>query len=126
MATFRFFVSFNPLEIDWVGFYIYTPALLCLTIIFYILSIKKTYYEIDEKRIIYHRYNKIFEFPFKKMLYIDEKWSLGHKTLLFYDENGRRKYLTFDKEGLIFEYALKYASLLTKEEFNRRFPNVKL
>lgn len=126
MATFGFFVSFNPLEIDWISFYVYTPALLCLTIIFYVLSIKKTYYEIDEKRIVYYRLNKIFEFPFKKMIYIDEKWSLSHKTLLFYDESGRRKYLTFDKEGLIYQYAMNYAPLLSKDEFIKRFPNVKL
>lgn len=126
MATLGFFISFEPLEIDWVPFAVYTPALLVLTLIFYILSIKKTYYEVDEKSIVYYRNNKIYEFPFKKMLYIDEKWSKSHKTLLFYDESGKRKYLTFDKKGIIFEYALKYSPSLSREEFLKRFPNAKL
>lgn len=126
MSMFQFFISFNPIEINWIPFFVYTPSLIILTIIFYVLSITRTHYEVTKKGIIYYRLNKIYEFPFTNMLYIDQIWSKKHRTLLFYDASGRRKYLTFDKEGLIFEYALKYAPLLSKEDFQARFPNVRL
>ena len=70
--------------------------------------------------------NKIFEYYFSDMTYIDEKWSKKHRTLLFYDKSGHRNFLTFDREGIIFQHALENARPLSREDFAIRFPNVRL
>ena len=66
------------------------------------------------------------EYYWKDILYIDEEWSRKHKMLLFYMADGKDRYLAFDKEGLIFEYALNYSRLISQEEFLARFPKAKL
>lgn len=45
--------------------------------------------------------------------------------MLFYNKDGKEKFLLFDKEGKIYETALQKAHQITKEELQRRFPNVK-
>ena len=128
MSTLDFFdVTVWPPVVDNLGlFYIYTPALLAVTILFYVISLTQTFYYVDKKKITHHKMNKIFEYYFSDMTYIDEKWSRKHKTLLFYDKSGRRKYLTFDRDGYIFKAATDYARPLSREDFTIRFPNVKL
>lgn len=123
-----FYVSFQnkqfwPLE---ESFYIYTPAILVVTVIFCVISITQTYYKVDKLKITHVKMGKEFEFYFKDIIYIDEEWSKKHKMLLFYTSDGKSKFLTFDKNGVIFEYALQYSRLISKEEFKMRFPNVKL
>jgi hypothetical protein len=66
------------------------------------------------------------EYYWKDILYVDEEWSKKHKMLLFYMADGKERFLAFDKEGLIFEYALNYGRLLSYEEFRARFPKTKL
>ena len=107
-------------------FFVYTPALLAVTIVFYVLSLTQTFYYVDKKKITHHKMNKIFEYYFADMTYIDEKWSKKHRTLLFYDKAGRRKYLTFDREGIIFQAAIENAKPLSREDFLVRYPNTKL
>lgn len=60
------------------------------------------------------------------ILVTDEKWSKKHRTLLFYDKSGHRNFLTFDREGIIFQHALENARPLSREDFAIRFPNVRL
>lgn len=108
------------------SFYIYTPVLLVLSIIFGVLSIKKVYYEVDNNHIVHHKLNKEIEYSFKNITYIDEEWSRKNKQLRFFDKNGQEHYLVFDKEGIIFEMALKHASPLSRDDFRRRFPKAKL
>lgn len=115
--------NFWPLE---TSFYYYTPILLVLSVVFCIISITQTYYKLDKHKITHVKMGKTNEYYFKDILYIDEEWSTKHKTLLFYLNNGRQRFLTFDKEGLIYEYALEYSHLISREEFHMRFPNVKL
>ena len=69
---------------------------------------------------------KEYMYRWADMIYIDEEWSKKHKMLLFYMEDGKARYLAFDKQGIIFEYALKYSHLISYEEFLARFPKVKL
>ena len=108
------------------SFYIYTPILVILSLIFGILSVTKVYYEVDKNCIVHHKMNKEIEYSFKNITYIDEEWSRKNKQLRFFDKNGKEHYLVFDKEGIIFDMALKYASPLSRDDFRRRFPKAKL
>lgn len=108
------------------SFYIYTPLLVILSIIFGILSVTKVYYEVDKNCIVHHKMNKEIEYSFKNITYIDEEWSRKNKQLRFFDKNGKDHYLVFDKEGIIFDMAIKYASPLSRDDFRRRFPKAKL
>lgn len=123
-----FYISFQyknfwPLE---ESFYIYTPALAISTIIFCVISITQTYYKVDKHKITHVKMGKTYEYYFKDIIYIDEEWSKKHKMLLFYQNDGKGRYLAFDKDGIIFDYALEYSKLISREEFKMRFPNVKL
>lgn len=115
--------QFWPLEMN---FYIYTPCLIASSIFFCWLSITGTYYEIDATSIKHTKMNQTYQYFWKDMIYIEEEWSKKHKMLLFYQNDGRAKYLAFDKDGIIFEYAMKYSKQISKDEFLRRFPKVKL
>lgn len=128
MSTLDFVdITVWPPRIDnLVLFFIYTPVLLVVSIAFYVVSLTQTFYYVDKKKITHHKMNKIFEYFFSDMTYIDEKWSKKHRTLLFYDKTGRRKYLTFDRDGIIFKTAMEHARPLSREDFQIRFPNTKL
>ena len=108
------------------NFYFYTPILVVLTIVFLVVSLTQTYYEIDKEKIVHHKMSKEFVYYYKDILYIDEEWSIKHKMLLFYDKDGKERILTFDREGLIFEEAVSRAKQISWEELKIRFPNIKL
>lgn len=108
------------------SFYFYTPVLFGMSVLFCVLSITQTYYLIDKDAITHVKMGKTFRYRFSDILYIDEKWSEKHKTLLFYMGDGKDRYLAFDKEKVIYEYALQYSHLMSREEYHERFPNAKL
>lgn len=123
-----FYISFQhdnfwPLE---VSFYVYTPVLAVASAFFCVFTIKSTYYVIDQKKLIHSKMGVEKEYYWKDIIYIDEEWSKKHKMLLFYMADGKDRYLAFDKEGLIYEYAITYARLISEEEFFARFPKTKL
>lgn len=115
--------QFWPLEMN---FYIYTPCLLASSAFFCYISITGTYYTVDNQKIQHTKMNKTYEYRFKDIIYIDEEWSKKHKMLLFYLADGHQRYLAFDRKGIIFEYAMKYSHLISRDEFLTRFPKVKL
>lgn len=108
------------------SFYIYTPFLIFLSVLFCYMSIKQTYYVIEKKRIIHVKMGKAFQYYFSEIIYVDEKWSEKHKTVLFYQKDGHSRFLAFDKNGEIYQTILERSPLLSREEFQQRFPNVKL
>lgn len=108
------------------SFYFYTPALVGISILFCVLSITQTYYQVDRTAITHVKMGKVFKYNFSDIIYINEVWSEKHKTLLFYMRDGKDRYLAFDKEGVIYEYALEYSHLISEEEFRERFPKAKL
>ena len=123
-----FYISFQhnafwPLE---TSFFVYTPILFVTSAFFCILSINSTYYVIDKHKLVHTKMGQTKEYYWKDILYVDEEWSKKHKMLLFYMADGKERFLAFDKEGLIFEYALNYGRLLSYEEFYARFPKTKL
>lgn len=123
-----FYISFQsqqfwPLE---TSFYIYTPVLLVLSIVFCYISLHSTYYMIDKHKLTHSKMGQIKEYYWKDIVFVDEEWTKKHKMMLFFTNDGLERYLMLDKQGLIFEYALKYGRLMSREEFIKRFPKAKL
>lgn len=115
--------DFNPFSKFYT--YIYMAALLVAAIIFCVLSITKTYYELDDKKISHHKMGTEDIYYYSDIVYIDEKWSKKHKMLNFYLRSGKSRTLAFDKEGLIFKYAMEHSRLMQEEEFRAKYPSAK-
>ena len=125
-----FYVSFQgangtfwPLD---NSFYYYTPSLFIATGIFAYISLTQTYYEIQGAIFIHSKMGKIIEYTFNNIIYIDQEFSEAKKMMKFYTKDGREHLLIFDKKGILYQTALKKCPLISKEEFERRFPNVKM
>ena len=126
-----FYVSFQggingklwPLD---TTFYYYTPCLLVASVLFCVLSIKQTSYEITSLKLKHTKMGKVSEYFWSDIIYIDEEFSSKKKMLLFYTKDGRDHYLAFDKQGILYEKALEKCHLVSKEEFQRKFPNKKI
>ncbi len=126
-----FFISFQGIASDHIwppdtSFVIYTPSLAVASVLFCILSISQTSYEVTSLKLVHTKMGKINEYFWSDIIYIDEEFSSKKKMLLFYTKDGRDHFLAFDKKGIIFEKALEKAHLLSKEEFQRKFPNKKI
>ena len=92
-----------------------------------IISIRTQYYEINKRDLTEAKFGKKYTYFFSDIIYIDEKQSEKTKTLCFILKDGHVKYLTFDKDGKIFEAAkAKCHDLKTLEEVKRLFPSVKI
>lgn len=109
-----------------VPFYVYTPLLVVMSVILCVLSIKNTYYILNNSRVIHVRLGKEVSYEWSHIVYIDQEWSEKHKTLDFFLESGKECYLAFDKEGKLYEYALRNCRLLEQEEFVARYTKYKL
>lgn len=126
-----FFLSFQgaknnslwPLD---SSFYYYTTALLLASALFCYISLTQTFYEIQGPIFIHSKMGKITEYTFKNIVYLDEKFSLSKKMLRFFTYDGTEHLLVFDKKGVLFDTIREKSPLLTKEEFLRRFPNIKM
>lgn len=123
-----FYISFQSKQL-WppeTSFYIYMPALFLTSAFFCYISITQTYYLLDKDKITHSKMGKTYVYYFRDILYIDEEWSKKHKMLLFYGAEGRGRYLAFDVEGKIFEYAMERSHLMSREEYLMRYPNAKM
>ena len=109
-----------------VPFYVYTPLLVVMSVILCVLSIRNTYYVLNNSRVIHVRLGKEVSYEWSHIVYIDQEWSEKHKTLDFFLESGKECYLAFDKEGKLYEYALRNCRLLEQEEFAARYTKYKL
>jgi len=107
-------------------FFVYTPILIVMSVLLCFLSIKNTYYILNSQRVVHVRMGKETSYEWSHIIYIDEEWSEKHKNMNFFLESGKECFLSFDKEGLVYEYALQYARLISFEEFNARYGKYKL
>ncbi len=95
-------------------------------IFFLFITIKFNYYELQRKEVIVHRFTKTLVYNFSDIIYIDEERSLKKKTIYFYTRQGHTRYLTFDRKGLLYQAMIeKCKNRISKEEFERLYPNVK-
>ena len=108
------------------SFYYYTPLLFLATSIFCYISITQTYYEINGPVFIHSKMGKVIEYTFNNIIYIDEEFSKKKKMFRFFTKEGKEHLLIFDRKGILYETALIKCPLISKEEFERRFPKVKM
>lgn len=108
------------------SFYFYTPLLFAATVVFCIISITSTFYEIRGAVFAHVKMGKVTEYTFNNIIYVDEDFSLSKKMLRFYTKDGTEHLLVFDKKGVLYQTILEKSPLITKEEFKRRFPNIKM
>ena len=97
------------------------------SIVFLILSLTANYYVLNKKYIMVKRLGKELYYYFSDVVYIDEEKSEKKKMIHFFTRQGHTRYLTFDKEGLIYKTMLEKATnRISKEEFEKKYPDVRL
>ena len=98
-----------------------------ISVIGWFLLTSKNYYEVTNSAIIHHKLNSTFTYDFNNVLYIDENYTKKHKTLLFYNNKGKDLFLTLDKDmELLKIFNKECKNLISREEFHKKFPKVKL
>lgn len=92
-----------------------------------IMSLNTQYYEINKKDLTECKFGKKYTYFYNDIIYIDIEGSKKSKVLEFVTKYGHVKYLTFDKEGKIFEAVVnKCKNLLSREEVLSKFPGIKI
>ena len=96
-------------------------------IVFLILSLTQNYYILSKKYVTVKRYTKELIYYFADVIYIDEEKSMKKKMIHFYTRQGHPRYLNFDRKGILYQTMLeKCENRMSKEEFERTHPDVKL
>ena len=92
-----------------------------------VLSLVRNFYVIENKYLVQVRAFKESYYHYNDVVYIDKEQSEKKRTLVFYTNKGHVRYLAFDRNGEIYQAMLKKCNnLLSKEEFKKRYPNVKM
>ena len=98
-----------------------------VSILMLVLSLKRNFYVIESKYLVVVRSFKEMYYHYSDVVYIDKEKSEKKKVLCFVTNKGHSRYLPFDAKGEIYKVMLKRCNnLLSKEDFEKRFPNVKL
>ena len=108
------------------SFYYYTPLLFAATAIFCYISLTQTYYEIDGAVFTHSKMGKVVDYTFNNIIYIDEEFSERKKIMRFFTRDGREHILIFDREAVLYKTALEKCPLISREDFIRRYPNIKM
>ena len=92
-----------------------------------VLSLVRNFYVIENKYLVQVRAFKEAYYHYNDVVYIDKRQAEKKRTLAFYTNKGHVKYLPFDRNGEIYKAMLKKCNnLLDKEEFKKRYPDVKI
>ena len=92
-----------------------------------LLSLLRNFYVIESKYLVQVRAFKEAYYHYNDVVYIDKEQSEKKRTLVFYTNKGHVRYLAFDRNGEIYQAMLKKCNnLLSKEEFKKRYPDVKM
>ncbi|MDY4848781.1 MAG: hypothetical protein SO176_00750 [Bacilli bacterium] len=98
-----------------------------LSSIFAFFTFFRNYYEVNKRYVIVHRGFRQLIYYYNDVVYIDEEKSTRKKMIHFYTNKGHTRYITFDKNQILYKTMLSNCkNRLTKEEFERRYPKVKL
>ena len=130
-AGAMFGMSFNlflkPIK-DWsAGAWVIIAVWFVLTVLLFVLALTTSYYEVNKKYVVVRRGTKRIIYYYSDVVYIDEQESIKHKTVSFYTNKGHVRYLPFDSKGVLYKVMLSQCkNRLTKEEFERRYPKVKI
>lgn len=122
--SFTLFVFTFPY--DWRQYAIIGVWVL-LSIGLIVVTILTSYYEVNKKYVSVKRGTKTLIYYFADVVYIDEEKSEKKKMVHFYTRQGHARYLLFDKEAILYKTMIvNCKNRLTKEEFARQYPQVKL
>ena len=102
---------------------IYTIVMVAILI----YSLSTQYYEINKKDLTECKFGKKYVYFYSDIIYIDVEGSKKSHILSFVTKYGHVKYLTFDKEGKIFDAVMsKCKNLISLQEVRVKFPGIKI
>ena len=122
--TFHFFLFEFPY--DWrqytiIGLYVLASIALILAVKF------ATSYEITKSSVTFNKGTQKVVYYYGDVVYIDEEKSEKKKMVHFYTRQGHCRYLYFDNQNFLYKTMLTYCkNRLSKEEFEKKYPEVKL
>lgn len=123
---FIFFKQFTTLPWDYLP-YLLISIWVVGAVLFYIITIKSSYYVLHKKYVVFRKYGKELIYNFSDVLYIDEEKSLKKKTIIFVTNKGHTRYLIFDKKNVLFNVMIqKCNNRISKEQLLMKFPNVEI
>lgn len=105
--------------------YLVIGVYIVLTTAFFILTLKSSYYILEKKSVIVRRFRKDLRYNFYDIIYIDQEKSEKKRMIYFFTRQGHTRYLTFDKEGLLYKVMLEKCPLMSKEDFEAKYPGVR-
>lgn len=122
--------SYFPVAITWpptlTHYFVFALWTIAFTI-FIIIGLRLNSYEIHKNTLVHIKGKERLNYNFADIIYIDEKHSRKHKTMLFYTNKGDERHLVLDPKGILLEKTLERAkNVVSYEEFRRRFPKTKL
>ena len=98
-----------------------------VSVLMLVLSLTRNFYVIEKKYLVVVKGTKEMYYHYDDVVYIDMEQSAKKKTLIFFTNKGHSRYLPFDRDQEIFKVMQKRChNLLSKEQFEARYPNVKL
>lgn len=108
--------------IQWMVIAVY--IIFCILIS--VLTPFNLYYEINKKYVEEVKFTKRLVYNFSDIIYINEERSEKKKKVCFYTRFGHVRELYFDKQNIIYKSMLANCkNLMSKEDFERRYPNVR-
>ena len=115
------FQKWNAIQIAIIAVFV------VISVLMLVLSLTRNYYVIESKFLVVVKGKKEMFYHYADVVYIDKQQTEKRKVLCFYTRQGHTRYLPFDKEGKIYAAFLnKCHNVLEKEEFERKYPNVKI
>ena len=123
LSCFKLFVTPNwgVVQIVIIAVYVFLSGVMLF------LSFKRNFYVIESKYLVVVRAFKEMYYCYSDVVYIDEEQSEKRRVLCFFTNKGHTRYLPFDKNGEIYKAMKKRChNLISKEDFARLYPNVKL
>ena len=120
-----YYITFNPFMLHFLPWDYRQPlllgAILILAIIATILAIKNTYFQLEDKDLLYRKFGKEFEFSYDKVEFIDVEQSKRKKMVIFYSTVSKAQYLLGDdKEEVLNHMIKKCKNVISKDDFRRR------
>ena len=126
VVSLMFFNLFYLTKWNYIQFIIISIYSLVMVAIL-VFSLNTQYYEINKRDLTECKFGKKYVYFYSDIIYIDVEGSKKNKILSFVTKYGHVKYLTFDKEGKIFEAAMnKCKNLISLEEVRGKFPGIKI
>lgn len=95
--------------------------------LFYFLTLKTTYYVVNNMYISFFRLGKELRYFYKDVIFVDESKGTSTRTIGFYTRQGSVIYLTSDKDLVIYNALLeKSKNRISLEEFKKKYPKIEV